>query len=171
MTTRFDSNDQMIGEGDVHAHFSIEEFEGFPIRSSVQESISTESVYVVYTNEVTGAAVQVRFSGHCCNAVRFGEVIDGYGRQVREQILFRLGLATRRFVPAFVNHVITQAVAAKRLANYEMASLTLEEIKALPAGSDISEFCGKIAKDSNYLIKSDRVLSVQQGGKFIYEII
>lgn len=165
---RYDINGQMIGDGNSHCLYHIEEFPGLPIKTNVQKSLSTESVYVTYLNMETLEIAKVRFSSHTCNDVEFGAVIDGYTSNARNEILYRLGFMTKEFVPYFMNHIHTQPVAKKKLHLYEEADKTIKELIGLPVGTDISEYRGKIAKGTNMMITSDKVLSVQRGGYFKY---
>lgn len=168
MKERFDENGNQIGDGATHCTYRIEDFGELPVRAIVSESYSTESVYVTYTNLDTLVTVKVRFSSHICNDVKFGAAIDGNSSDARNEILYRLGFIDRVFVPAFVNHINTQYVAKKKLNTYEEADKTIAELIALPAGTDISEYRGKLAKGSTMLITSDKVLRVQRGGYFKY---
>lgn len=168
MKERYDENDQPIGDGTTHCSYRIEDFGELPVRAIVSESYSTESVYVTYTNLDSHVSVKVRFSSHTCNDVKFGAAIDGNTSDARNEILFRLGFIDRIPVPFFVNHIHTQYVAKKKLHAYEEADKTIAEIIALPAGTDISEYRGKLAKGTTKMITSDKVLRVQRGGDFKY---
>lgn len=167
-TERYDINGQMIGNGDSHCAYNIEEFPGLPIKTNVQKSLSSESVYVTYLHMETLKLAKVRFSSHTCNDVEFGAVIDGHSTNVRNEILYKLGLVERRFVPAFSGCITFQNVAKKKMHLYEVADKTIAELSSLPAGTDISEYRGKIAKDSSMVITSSKVISKQIGGHFEY---
>lgn len=167
-TERYDINGQMIGNGDSHCLYHVEEFPGLPIKTNIQKSLSSESVYVTYLHLETLALAKVRFSSHTCNDVEFGAVIDGHSSNVRNEILYKLGFIERRFVPAFASHITYQYVAKKKMHLYEVADKTIEELSSLPVGTDISEYRGKIAKDSSMVITSSKVTSKQVGGHFEY---
>lgn len=168
MKERYDENGHLIGDGSWHHPYHIEEFPGLNLRITVQKSATTESVYVFYMNRETLEYAKVRFSSHISNDLKYGAVIDGKSPDARNEILFRIGLMTKTFIPRFVNHIHTQYVAKKKLHLYEEADKTIAELTALPAGTDISEYRGKIAKGTTLMITSDKILSVQRGGDFKY---
>lgn len=140
--------------GDDSIEYNTLDLSSYGIKTSVQKSYSTESVYVYYTLGTISAVV--RFSNHHCNAVEFGKYIDG-NNYTEDEILFKLGLKERVFIPLTEKRIETMQVAKKKLANYEEAELTIKELYALEVGSDISKYTGKIAKGSNYLICSTEV--------------
>lgn len=141
------------------------------IESSVSKSVTTESVYVYYKNTRNDKIATVRFSNHSSNSLEFGDVIDGNFNNY-EEILFKLGLMRRIFVPNTHLLICKQCVAKKNLTNYEEAELTIQEMYALGEGADLSKYVGKIAKGSNYLICSDKIQKYEDKlGEYKYEKI
>lgn len=154
-----DRNGNFIGDGSIHNDYSISDFSKYPqITHSVSKSNTTESVYVTYKNTENRKFVTLRFSGHNNNAVKFGDELNGDTTSDNE-ILYRLGLKQRKFVPIKHKIIPTQQVSKKKIedGSYQEADVTMQQLYDLPAGSDISEYKGKIAKDSNYLITGDKV--------------
>lgn len=49
-------------------------------------------------------------------------------------------------------HIPARQVGKAKLADYEIAELTLDEMYALGEGADISMYTNKVAKGSNWLI-------------------
>lgn len=139
-----------------HAEYYVAEFPETDIKSSVEFSESSESVYVRYSSKKTGKSVTCRFSWHHSNAERFGDVLNGYWVGT-DEILFRLGYKEREFVPDTQLVIASRKVAKKQLALYEEAPLTIREMYALGEGADLSQYVGKIAKGGNYLILGDKV--------------
>lgn len=135
-----------IGDGSWHTLYLVHEFPDYPqVKSRVDKSITTESVYVTYTNVDNGRSVSVRFSGHSSNAELFGDVLTGsapYG-----EIMYRLGLATKEWYP--FGYVPIETISRKKIAegNYEVADKTRSELQHLPIGTDISEYKGKLVPD------------------------
>lgn len=163
MYIREDINGAVIGGYESEASYHVEDFTGYPIEVSVNKASSTESVYVIYkrTDDLSKSAT-VRFSWHTCNGVMFGDYIDGNNTSiVRNEILYRLGFKQKKFVPFTKHYICKESVGKKRMKQYEMCDKTIEELVKLPIGTDLSEYVGKIAKDSNILIKSDKVLLVE----------
>ena len=167
-----------IGTGNYHVDFTVENF-GESVLASVSKSVSSESVYVTYTNLDNDKTITVRFSNHENNAVRFGDQLNG-ATTTNNEILFHLGVKKRTFVPNTYKSICNQKVAKKRLAQYEESSLTISEMYDLEVGTDISAHTGKLAKGSNYLIlgsvvelkeqqKMNCFGTVETIGKFIYE--
>lgn len=142
--------------GDVNVDYRIEDLSAYSteIRTQVQESYTTESVYVYYI--LGDKMAVVRFSSHYCNGVEFGKYIDGNAYSINE-ILYKLGLVKRVFIPNTYLSIWTQQVAKKKIASYEMADVTIQEMYAMGEGADLSAYKGKIAKDSNYLVLGDTV--------------
>ncbi len=169
MRTKEDENGNAIGDGTEHMPYDIENFGGYGIRHIVEEAATSESVYVTYIDTQSGKSAKVRFSGHISNDVKEGLVIDGRGLNVRDEILYRLGHKSKEWCPFIVAYVCKEAVGKKRIANFEVGPMTLDEILALPVGTDINECKGKIAKGSNWLIKNDKVIAVERGGRWIYK--
>lgn len=135
------------------------------VTSVIDKSETTESVYVTY--RANGKSVTVRFSNHMNNAVLFGDQLNGNTATVNE-ILFRLGMKQRIFKPDTFLFIIKRAVAKKDLANYEVAHLTIQEMYNLGKDADLSEFKGKVAKDSNYLIQGDKVEEAEKTSRNIF---
>lgn len=158
-------------KGDWHAEHKVFDYSEYPeISHNVQKSSNTESVYVAYfvnkNQENEGKAV-VRFSHHLSNAIKFGDAIDGKSTDAKDEVLYRLGLIGREWKPYVVPMIAHRAVKKSQLANYKIANLTLDEIKKLGIGADISEYKGKIAKNSNQLIEGDIVFdrNARDGGQ------
>ena len=139
-----------------HAEYYVADFPETDIKSSVEFSDSSESVYVRYSSKKTGKSVTCRFSWHQSNAERFGDVLNGYWAGM-DDILFRLGYKNRKFIPDTQLVIISRKVAKKQLALYEEAPLTIREMYALGEGADLTQYVGKIAKGGNYLILGDKV--------------
>lgn len=95
-------------------------------------------------------------------------VADGRSSNARNEILYRLGFIDRVFIPSYRNLVTHQAVAKKKLHLYVECDKTLSELIALPEGTDISEYKGKLAKGSTEMITSSIVKRVECGGHFEY---
>ena len=165
-----DKYDNPIGDGSWHHPHKVEDFSEYPqITAQVQKSSSTESSYVVYHNKENGKYATVRFSFHSNNAVENGVQINGNGADVRNEILFRLGIIDRRFIPNTEVVVPKRAISKADISNYEVAPLTIKQIEALGKDADISEYKGKLAKDSNYLITGDKNYERKTGyGDFEY---
>ena len=150
---REDKNGNVIGNGDYHVNYTVYDMpDGVEIH--VSESISTESVYVTY--QYQDKKVTVRFSWHENNAVKFGDQLNGYLTNDYE-VLALLGLKKRTFVPQTYLNIEKQCVAKKNLHLYDEAALTIQEMYALGAGANISQYTGKLAKGSNYLINGSMV--------------
>ena len=159
-----DADGNMIGDGSIHRPYNIVDFSNYPqIAHSVSKSISTESVYVTYRNEETGDKAVVRFSGHNNNATRFGDQMVGwdndspYAKRLENELKYRLGLMDKTL--KYGTHIGTRSVSNADLESgkYEEADITLAELYALPAGTDISQHTGKLAKGSRELILGDVV--------------
>jgi hypothetical protein len=148
------------------------------ISYKVDESASTESVYVTYTNndpkypENERPKVTVRYSNHDSNAVKFGDQLRGEAVERNNgELLYRLGLKEREWIPA--PSVPTQTVSKKDLENgtYEESGLTERDIMLLPVGADIAEHKGKLIKGTNKLILVDKVLANNNRGYYRYSDI
>lgn len=151
-----DRNGNYIGDGGHHVYFRVEEFENKEIKHSISKSETTESVYVTYYyNE---RSIVCRFSNHECNAVKFGDQLDGYIASTVE-ILYHLGLKTRIFVPNTYLSICKIQVKKVDIPSYFESDLTIKEMYNLGAGADISEHKGKLAKGSNWLILDEKVHS------------
>ena len=157
MKTREDRSGNIIGDGSWSVESTIFDFNEYPqIQSETSHSETTETVYVTYINKDNNKRITVRFSLHENNAVKFGDQLDGNFAS-KNEILYHLGLKKRTFIPNTRPYIHTQMVAKKKLGDYEEFDLTIKEIYELGVGADLSNYKGKIAKGSNYLILSDRV--------------
>ena len=159
-----DADGNMIGDGSIHRPYSIVDFSGYPqISHSVSKSATTESVYVTYRNEETGDKAVVRFAGHNNNATRFGDQMVGwdgdspYAKRNENELKYRLGLVDKNI--KYGTHIDMRSVsnADMESGKYEEADITLAELYALPAETDISQYTGKLAKGSRELILGDVV--------------
>lgn len=163
MNVREDRAGHTIGGYDDEASYHVENFEGLPIEHQVQKSLSTESVYVIYwradIDVMERKLVKVRFSWHDSN----DDVIDGNNSSARNEILSRLGFLKKKVIPYMSKKVLNRYVAKKKVKDFEMCELTINEIYELPVGTDISNFTGKLAKDSNILILGNKVENVETG--------
>lgn len=176
--TKLDRNDHPIGDGSVHSTYRVLEFPEYPqVSAKVSKSATTESVYVTYTNEENGERVTARFSTHENNAVKFGDQLNG-NLATKNEILALLGLKKRTFIPNTRLYIATRQVSKKDLESgkFEVADKTMKEIYALGANADLSKYKGKVAKDSNYLILSDKVRETEEYasngarlGRYVYE--
>lgn len=180
MKTTTDRHDNLIGNGNYHVDHTVYEFPEFPsIYSSVTKSNTSETVYVRYANADNGKSITVRFSWHLNNAVEFGDQLDG-NTTSREEVLYKLGLMRRTFIPNSFLFIGKRMVKKSAMLNYEEAELTIQEMYDLGEDADLSQFVGKLAKGSNYLITSSKVDKVLESytdrlgntvyrGKYIYE--
>jgi len=180
MKTREDRNGNAILDGSWNINYSVIDFSDYSqISHRVSNSETTESVYVTYTNEENGLSATVRFSLHENNAVKFGDQLDGNFVSEHE-VLARLGLMKRVFIPNTYLSIDNRKVKFSDIALYEEAELTIKEMYAMGAGADLSQFTGKLAKGSNYLILGTKVTEVidfkvnsfglkVQIGRYIYE--
>lgn len=169
-----------IGSNSEATTYRVEDFSNFPqISSSVSKSTTTESVYVRYYNSDNSQSIVVRFSDHSNNATLFGDQLDWTAS--REEILFHLGLATRTFIPNTRLFIDSRQVSKKTLHQYEEAELTIGEMYELGTGADLSDYTGKLAKGSNYLIQGTKVKEFKDTridafgnervfGKFVYQV-
>lgn len=151
---RFDKNGHLIGNGDVHADYFIEDMAGFPVKVSIEEASSTESVYVKYTNlddleaflagdeSVVIRSATVRFSGHYCNGSHFGVYLTG--RNNRMEILYRLGFAVKSYEECHRPNVRVQAISAKKAKNMPACPFTIAELEARGIGADLSDVQGTV---------------------------
>ena len=168
-----------IGNGSYHVKHDVMEL-GHGIVTMVEMSQTTESVYVHYTHIENGTRATVRFSNHENNAVKFGDQLDQFA--TGNEILFKLGLIKRTFVPNVRLMINSRQVKKIEMETYQVADLTIQEMYALGAGANLSAFTGKLAKDSNLLIIGEEVISFEETklncfgqnvliGKYIYEKI
>ena len=154
---RGDRDGNPIGDGSFHVEPDVFEFDQYPqIKSDTSYSDTTESTYITYRNTENGKSIAVRFSNHESNAVRFGDQLNGWIAS-RDEVLYHLGLKQREFIPETFLLIATRKIAKKQLGDYEEADKSIQEMYALGANADISEYKGKLAKGSNYLILGDKV--------------
>jgi len=177
---RKDRSGNEIGDGNWHSSYNVFEFSDYPqISHQVDKSNSTESVYVRYTNNENHKSIKVRFSTHENNATKFGDELDG-NFATRLEVLYHLGLAKRTFVPKTRLIVPSKQIAKKDLGKYQSADMTIQEMYALGEGADISNYKGKLAKNSNYLITGNAITNEELvmidslgreliEGKYVYE--
>jgi len=157
MKAKSDRQDNPIGNGNYHVSYDLFDFSEFPfIVTTVNESKTTESVYVTYTNNNNGKIITVRFSWHENNATKFGDQLNG-NVATREEVLYNLGIMNRTFVPDTFLFIEWKSVKKSDVKIYREAELTLKEMYALGAGADISMYTGKLAKGSNRLIIGTKV--------------
>ena len=180
MKAKEDRSGNYIGDGTWNIEPSVFDFSEYPqVTSSISYSNTTESAYVTYRNTDNLKSITVRFSEHENNAVKFGDQLNGLFAS-RNEIMYRLGIICRKFIPNTYLHISTMQVKKKEICNYEIANITIKEMYDKGANADISEYIGKIAKDSNYLIIGDKVEELQEFktnligskiliGKYIYE--
>ena len=175
-----DRNDNLIGDGTYHVEHHIIDLENYPqVSYTVSRSNTSETVYVKYFNSENGKEITVRFSWHENNAVKFGDQLNGYTAS-SDEILYRLGLKTRTFIPNTFLAIAKRMVKKVEMKNYEEADLTIQEMYALGAGADISDHTGKLAKGSNWLIEGTEIVEHEETrtdhfgnkvriGKYIYK--
>lgn len=132
-----------------NVNYKVENIEG--IHTSISKSETTESVYVYYRNPENDNSVTVRFSHHENNGVKFGDQLDGYSATLNE-IKYRLGLINRRFIPEKRKTINCYRVKKVVAAEMIEAPYTIQELYAMPIGTDLSEFKGMVAKGSNWVI-------------------
>ena len=154
-----DKRDNFIGDGTYHVDYEVIDFKklGYDyIKSEVSFSDTTESVYVYYINQKNNEVAVVRFSTHTCNAVKFGIVLE---HAIEEEILYKLGIMKRKRVEDKETRlsITSQQVKKVDAYKYEEAPLTIQEMYALGAEADLSQYKGKLAKGSRYLILGDKV--------------
>lgn len=163
----YDKNDNIIGTGLCHADYNVIDFSEYKnIQTTVSKSDTSESVYVYYRNTDNNTVAIVRFSNHTCNGVEFGDYLDGASK---DEVLYRLGMKQRKFIPDTRLFIGFEKVKKADLEKYEEAELTIKEMYALGKDADISACKGKLAKGSNYLIFSDKVREFElKTGQYIY---
>ena len=160
--SRQDRSGNEIGDGSYNVDYDVVDFSKYPqITTNVSLSESTETSYVTYTNRDNGKSITVRFSNHENNATKFGDQLNG-NLATNDEILFKLGLKEREFIPATYLSISTRQVAQKKLQDFEEADKTIQEIYSLGKGADLSKYKGKLAKGSNLLIQSDKIEQVEK---------
>lgn len=160
VVTYKDKEGNYIGDGTYNVPYEVFDFSQYPqIESSVSMSDTTESVYVYYTNNENNERVTCRFSNHVNNAVKFGYQLNGYTAS-KNEILYRLGLMGRRFIPNTYLTFDKRQVKKVDLPKYQESNLTIQEIYQLGEGADISMHKGKVAKGSNWLIEDDLIKTI-----------
>ena len=177
MVNKVDRDGNPIGDGSWHKNYKVDEVAlSYPnISYKVDKSASTESVYVTYTNndpkypENERPKVTVRYSNHDSNAVKFGDQLRGHefdestpvGKRMAERqtniLLTRLGL--KKAVPVYGKYIPNRMVSNREIEQgiYEETDKTIQEMYDLPIGTDISQYKGKVAKGSRYLIEGNEV--------------
>lgn len=156
MALREDRNGNYIGDGSYNVEYKVFDMpEGVEVK--VSKSDTTESVYVYYIYQEE--RVTVRFSQHENNAVKLGVQLNG-NICTRDEVLALLGLKKRTFVPNTYLSIYFTTVSKKNAVSYEEAPLTIQEMYALGEGADLTEYVGKLAKNSRYLIQGDKVRKV-----------
>ena len=175
---KYDRNGNPIGDGSWSVDYKVDEVVlSYPnVSYKVNKSKTTESVYVTYYNNdskydyLERPTVTVRFGDHDSNAVIFGDQLRDFlfdestpqgkrnAEKERNILLARLGL--KKAVPVYGKFIITRQVSNRDLERniYEVADKTMPELYDLPVGADISQYKGKLAKNSRYLIQGDEVL-------------
>lgn len=163
--TKEDRSGNPIGDGSWHTNYDVYEFAEYPqIRTIVDKSKTSESVYVYYINDENNQRATVRFSNHENNAVKLGDQLNGRTASKLE-VLYHLGLAERTFIPDTYLFIHIEQRSPKKLHEYQFADKTIQELYAMGEGADISKYKGKIAKDSNYEILSDTVTRETKRGR------
>jgi ribosomal protein S18 acetylase RimI-like enzyme len=152
---RKDRMDNYIGDGTYHSTYNVIDFQNPNISATVSKSQTTESVYVNYYNSENQKSITVRFSNHINNAVKFGDQLDEFAS--KDEIAYRLGLKQRVFVQKTSKYIETRQVSNKSISQFQEADITIQELYSLDFNTDISEYKGKLAKGSNYLILGDKV--------------
>ena len=175
-----DRNDNLIGNGTYHVEHHVIDLSDYPqVSYCIDKSNTSETVYVKYFNSENGKEITTRFSWHENNAVKFGDQLNGYIASENE-ILYHLGLKTREFIPNTYLAIAKRMVKKVEMKNYDESDLTIQEIYALGAGSDISAHTGKLAKGSNWLIEGTDITEHEETrtdhfgkevriGKYIYK--
>lgn len=144
-----------IGDGTYHSSFNVIDLSQYGVTSHVEKSSTTESVYVYYY--LGQEKVTVRYSDHECNAIKFGDVLDGNILNV-DELMFRLGLKKRIFIPLVRKYIDTRKVKKSEIGTkFEVSDVTIQELYAMPADTDITQYKGKVCKGSNYLVLGDSV--------------
>lgn len=179
-TVKQDREGNLIGNGRFHVDYTVFDFNDYPqISSNVTLSNTSESVYVTYKNNDNGKKITLRFSTHVNNAVAFGDQLNGYTAG-KNEVLYHLGLKNRTFIPETYLFIENRRVSKKDVAAgiYQIAELTIQELYALGKDADISQYKGKVAKNSNYLILGERVKEAEKkinvmgfertAGRFVY---
>ena len=155
--TREDQYGSSIGNGTFHVKHHVIDLTNYPqVSVSINNSGTTESVYVTYTNADNAKSTTVRFSNHMSNAVMFGDQLDG-AVATDLQILFRIALATRTFAPATSLVIESKLIKKATMSQFEESTLTIQELYAMGEGADISAHAGKLAKGSNRLVVSTEI--------------
>jgi len=159
MKAQIDRLGNPIGDGSYNVDYDILDFSEYPqIYTDVSRSETTETVYVTYINNDNLNRIIVRFSNHTNNAIEFGDQLDGNFAS-RNEVLYYLGLKKRTFIPNTYLSIDNRHVSKKDIAKgiYEEAELTIKEMYDLGKDADLSNFVGKLAKGSNYLIIGNKV--------------
>lgn len=178
-TIKTDRIGNYIGDGTFHADYTTFEIDNVTVDVNLSET--TESVYITYTNVLNGNTCRVRFSNHECNAVKFGNILDGNFCTLND-VMYHLGMIERVFVPETYLYISSITVGKKDLDKYEVSDLTIQEMYNMGEGADLTKHVGKLALNSNYLIQDNIVRKFNktkrnvfgfdvQVGKFVYSNI
>lgn len=142
-----------------HVSYYVEEIEGIEVK--VNEAVTSESVYVNYYNPENGKKCICRFSTHTCNGEKFGDYLNGYTAS-RDEIMFRLGLKKRTFVPNIIERLVIDAdfisKDERKKLNEERLNVTIKDLYAMGEGADLTEYVGKVTSDGKWRIKGDKVV-------------
>ena len=160
-TARTDRSGNPILDGTWNIEPTIFNFPEFPqVSNSISNSATTETTYVTYSNIENGKSITVRFSLHENNATKFGDQLDG-NFATKDEVLFALGLVGRIFVPETFLFISKQMVKKADMANYQEAELTINEMYDLGENADLTNFVGKLAKGSNWLIQGNTITKME----------
>lgn len=155
MTDRYDN--QILTPGSCY--YKVMDLSKYGVTSSVSESQSSESIYVYYSYGIERVAV--RFSLHMNNAVQFGDQLDG-NTATEIEVLHRLGLAKRTFIPLVRKWISKESVSKKVAKTLPECQLTLKELYELPVGTDISMYRGMVVKNTTFRLCADTVQEVAE---------
>ena len=158
---KYDRLGNNILTAEFHAKYDVIKFNNYKILTSIDFSQTTESVYVTY--RYNDKSITCRFSNHICNAVEFGDQLDG-NLATPNEILYKLGLVSRIFIPETFLYIDKYSVKKSKMVNYEECELTLKEMYNLGANFDISKFTGKLAKGTNTIINGSKIEVVEKTG-------
>ena len=176
MATRYDINDNAIGNGTWHVPYEIFDFGTLPISARVEEAITSETVYVTYTRDDTREYVKVRFSDHTCNGVRFGDFIDGRWHDARELVLVKLGFMRIVKTPRFAKHIAFNAASLKKIKSgaIELLPMTYSDLyDSVNIGDSLEGYVGKaVDKDGKPVVITSAVVAEKETAPIItFEMI
>lgn len=154
-----DRSGNFIGDGKFHAEFDVFEFSDFPqVKSKVEKSSTTESVYVHYFNTENEKRVTVRYSNHENNATKFGDQLNGHTTN-RQEVLYKLGILSRKFIPNLIPSIPTQQVKKTKLKDFVQSDKTIQELYEMVRNKkSIAKYVGKLTKGQNYLVTGEGVI-------------